>query len=361
MFVDGCRGRRAAFCFRILLQTAAPRRPRQALERFTTRGDKPSCGAFVRRSSPAPLRSRFSATASAQFTNTYVFGDSLSDAGQYGARFTTNPGLVTPMYVGQYYGITVDAIVYRRARLRAGRRARQFAVAARPARRAGLFDRAAGEPAAREGLPGSARALPDPGRRQRHLRAGEPVPRRPDHAVAIAGRRRAGRASISQRRSSSSRAAGAQYIVLQQLPDIGKTPRARGGSARRRLFTALSQPVQHARSTRRSRVRRAGDPVQHVRAAERDHRQPGAVRLRQLDPAGVHDGELAAMHAEHARRAEREHELRLRRRRASDHRRRSPAHAGDRLDDHRAAADGGARARRRSTSSAPTGARSTAA
>lgn len=45
-------------------------------------------------------------TASAQFTNTYIFGDSLSDAGQYGARFTTNPGLVTPMYVGQAFGLS---------------------------------------------------------------------------------------------------------------------------------------------------------------------------------------------------------------------------------------------------------------
>ena len=45
-------------------------------------------------------------TASAQFTNAYTFGDSLSDAGQYGSRFTTNPGLTAPMYVGQNWGIT---------------------------------------------------------------------------------------------------------------------------------------------------------------------------------------------------------------------------------------------------------------
>jgi len=45
--------------------------------------------------------------ADAQFSNAYVFGDSLSDAGQYGARFTTNPGLSTPMYVTQRYGIDV--------------------------------------------------------------------------------------------------------------------------------------------------------------------------------------------------------------------------------------------------------------
>ena len=46
-------------------------------------------------------------SAHAQFSNAYVFGDSLSDAGQYGARFTTNPGLSAPMYVTQRYGINV--------------------------------------------------------------------------------------------------------------------------------------------------------------------------------------------------------------------------------------------------------------
>jgi len=43
-------------------------------------------------------------TASAQFSGTYIFGDSLSDAGQYGSRYTTNPGLTSPMYVGQNFG-----------------------------------------------------------------------------------------------------------------------------------------------------------------------------------------------------------------------------------------------------------------
>jgi len=46
-------------------------------------------------------------TASAQFSGTYVFGDSLYDAGQYGSRFTTNPGLVAPMYVGQNWSLPV--------------------------------------------------------------------------------------------------------------------------------------------------------------------------------------------------------------------------------------------------------------
>ena len=47
------------------------------------------------------------ASADAQYSNAFVFGDSLGDAGQYGARFTTNPGLSIPMYVTQHYGINV--------------------------------------------------------------------------------------------------------------------------------------------------------------------------------------------------------------------------------------------------------------
>ena len=42
-----------------------------------------------------------------QFTNAYILGDSLSDAGQYGARFTTNPGLTASEYLAQRYGFTL--------------------------------------------------------------------------------------------------------------------------------------------------------------------------------------------------------------------------------------------------------------
>ncbi len=48
-----------------------------------------------------------SSGAAAQFSNAFVFGDSLSDAGQYGSRFTTNPGLTFPMYLTERYGISV--------------------------------------------------------------------------------------------------------------------------------------------------------------------------------------------------------------------------------------------------------------
>ena len=48
----------------------------------------------------------FSAPAAAQFTGAYIFGDSLSDGGQYGGRFTTNPGLTHAEYVNQAFGLT---------------------------------------------------------------------------------------------------------------------------------------------------------------------------------------------------------------------------------------------------------------
>jgi outer membrane lipase/esterase len=49
-----------------------------------------------------------SGTASAQFSGAYIFGDSLSDGGQYkpGYRYTTNPGLTIPEYVNQSFGMT---------------------------------------------------------------------------------------------------------------------------------------------------------------------------------------------------------------------------------------------------------------
>jgi outer membrane lipase/esterase len=47
------------------------------------------------------------ADAGAQFSNAFAVGDSLSDAGQYGARFTTNPGLAVPQYLAQRYGLAL--------------------------------------------------------------------------------------------------------------------------------------------------------------------------------------------------------------------------------------------------------------
>ncbi len=49
-------------------------------------------------------------SASAQFNQFYFLGDSLTDAGFYGARFTVNPGLVWAQDLGNRYGITVTPV-----------------------------------------------------------------------------------------------------------------------------------------------------------------------------------------------------------------------------------------------------------
>src|SRR6476646_10483054 len=82
-----------------------------------------------RRVMPALLLSLFAASAApsasaAQFSNVYVFGDSLSDAGYYRGflaaagvpaslvaimgRFTTNPGPIWAELVANYYGVSLN-------------------------------------------------------------------------------------------------------------------------------------------------------------------------------------------------------------------------------------------------------------
>ena len=48
--------------------------------------------------------------AAAQFNSFYFFGDSLTDAGFYGARFTVNPGQVWAQDLGAHFGVTVTPI-----------------------------------------------------------------------------------------------------------------------------------------------------------------------------------------------------------------------------------------------------------
>ena len=197
-------------------------------------------------------------TASAQFTNTYIFGDSLSDAGQYGAaRSRPIPGLVTPMYVGQYLRLH-----HRRRRSPGGLDYAQGGARVNSPRRPPMppacptsRSRQQVSRSLAKGRARSERALPDPGRRQRH-----PSRSRRNSWAGRSRRRRCRRASrrprsTSPRKSCRLRAAGAQYIVLQQLARHGQDAgchRGRGagaaavhGDCRRRSSTR--------RSTRRSR------------------------------------------------------------------------------------------------------------
>jgi len=180
-----------------------------------------------------------SGTASAQFTNTYVFGDSLSDAGQYGARFTTNPGLVTPQLIGQLYGITVT-----------------------PSFQGGL-DYAQGGARVNSPSPLVPPNVPDNSVAQQvnlQLAKGFQDPRAlyqiqggANDIFVLANQFLQGQITQSQLQAGVGQAAvdlaaqvvklnaaGAQFIILQQLPDIGKTPQAAALGAQS-TFTALSQ------------------------------------------------------------------------------------------------------------------------
>ena len=186
--------------------------------------------------------------ASAQFTNTYVFGDSLSDAGQYGgARFTTNPGLVTPMFVGQYYGLTVTpSFTGGLGYAQGGARVNSPSSAVPPqfpdysiAQQVNLqlSKTPVLDPGALYQIQGGANDIFQLGQQflggqisQAQLQAGVT-----QAALDLAAQ------------VVKLRAAGAQYIILQALPDMGKTPDAiAGGPLAQQLFTQLSQTVFNA-------------------------------------------------------------------------------------------------------------------
>ncbi|MFO1322642.1 MAG: autotransporter domain-containing protein [Burkholderiales bacterium] len=179
-------------------------------------------------------------TASAQFTNTYVFGDSLSDAGQYGSRFTTNPGLVTPMYIGQNFGIAVTPSFQ------------------------GGNDFAQG--GARVNSPSASipPGVPDNSIAQQVNQFLPKVPFNPNALYQIQGGANdvlqlaqqflGGQITQTQMQAAVSqaavdlatqvgklKAAGANYVILQNLPDIGKSPLATGqGPQAVQLFSGLS-------------------------------------------------------------------------------------------------------------------------
>jgi len=177
-------------------------------------------------------------SAQAQFSGTYTFGDSLSDAGQYGARFTTNPGLTAPMYVSQRYGLTsTPSFTGGNNFAQGGARVNSpsplvpagvpdFSVAQQVSQ---LISKGPLDPTAIYQIQGGANdvfvlaQLAGLGIiTQAQLQAG--VTQAALDLAAQAGRLRA---------------AGAQYVVLQNLPDIGKTPFAAAQGAQA-TFTSIS-------------------------------------------------------------------------------------------------------------------------
>jgi outer membrane lipase/esterase len=188
----------------------------------------------------AALALAFSAaSASAQFTNTYIFGDSLSDAGQYGARYTTNPGLTAAMYVGQYWGLTSTP---------------SFTGGNDYAQGGALMN-------APQGLPPGTPDLSVTAQVNQFLAKG-PLDRNALYQIQGGGNDLANnfvlfaQGQISQAQLQAAvtqaaldlatqagklKAAGAQYVIVQNLPDAGKTPFAASfGPAAQAGLTSLT-------------------------------------------------------------------------------------------------------------------------
>jgi outer membrane lipase/esterase len=163
-------------------------------------------------------------TASAQFTNTYIFGDSLSDGGQYGARFTTNPGLTAAMYVGQNFGLSTTPSTQGGSNFAFGG-ARMSASPGFPptpptASAVPIADQVT-QLLSRGPLDSNALFQIQGGANDVFTLASNPnlTPAQVQAGVTQAALDLAAQAARL-------RAAGAQYVIVQNLPDMGKTPAA---------------------------------------------------------------------------------------------------------------------------------------
>ena len=195
-------------------------------------------------------------TASAQFTNTYIFGDSLSDAGQYGSRFTTNPGLA-------------DADV-RRPELRLHARRRRSPAALDYAQGGARVNSPSPPVAARRArLLGRAASRLSFSRRARSIRTRSTRSRAaPTTSSCSPTQFLAGQITQAQLQAGVAqaapdlaaqvvrlRAAGAQYIILQNAARYRQDAARRSGSARRRTVHGAVRRCSTPRSTPRSRRR----------------------------------------------------------------------------------------------------------
>jgi len=180
----------------------------------------------------------YSGVASAQYSNVYVFGDSLSDAGQYGARFTTNPGLTAFEYLAQRYGYSPRPSFTGGNDFAQGGARVNAAGATVPPNVPNLS-------VAQQVSQLLARGPLDSGALYAIQGGGNDIQ---DLLLQAAGGRITQaqlQAGVAQAATDLAmqvgrlRAAGAQNIVLQNVPDLGKTPRAAALGAQATL-TALS-------------------------------------------------------------------------------------------------------------------------
>ncbi len=179
-----------------------------------------------------------SGSTSAQFSNAYVFGDSLSDAGQYGARFTTNPGLTFPMYLTQRYGISVGpSFTGGNDYGQGGARVNSASPLIPPTAPNLSIAQQVTQLIAKGPLDGSALYQLQGGANDIFVLAGQAAAGAITSAQLQAGVAQAAVDLATQ--AARLQAAGARYLVVYNLPDIGKTPLAAAQGAQA-TFTALS-------------------------------------------------------------------------------------------------------------------------
>ncbi len=288
-----------------------------------------------------------SGAASAQFNNLVFFGDSLSDAGYYGARFTVNPGLVWAQNLGNAYGMSITPSNQGGTNYAQGGARVTLPSASTPS---GAPQRPVSTQIGEllQKTPGL-----DPstlyavmGRRQRHPAGWGGGGAGPDHAGAAAG---------EHRRGGGTDGATARAPARRRRPlHHGDEPRKRPAHAVRgcrsdRADQRALQPVRLDAQRRRRPARLRRDQPQHRQAALGGRERSGPLRLHQRDAGRMH-GRRHLLHRRDAGRARRGADLRLGRRRAS-----VPGDARDRrairgLGAARPAADGraaGGGARRR--------------
>ena len=180
-----------------------------------------------------------------EFTNAYILGDSLSDAGQYGARFTTNPGLTASEYLAQRFGFTLKPST---------QGGTDYAFGGARVTSQGAYNPQATPIAGQVTAVISANGGKlDPG--ALYIIQGGPNDIFYHVGLVGAGAETSGAAQAAIGTAATDflgqlarlRAAGARYIVVMNLPDIGRTPAGvAGGPAAIGALTGLSVSVFNA-------------------------------------------------------------------------------------------------------------------
>ena len=174
-----------------------------------------------------------------EFTNVYLLGDSLSDAGQYGARFTTNPGLTASEYLAQRFGFTVKPSTqggtdYAYGGARVTSQGPYSPQATPVAGQVTALIAKGVDPNALYVLQGGAN---DIFYHAALAGAGAETSAQAQAAIGVA-------ATDFLGQIAKLRAAGAKYIMVMNLPDIGRTPQGTAsGAAGAAALTGLSVSI----------------------------------------------------------------------------------------------------------------------